>query len=174
MYKVTIPATETRVVEMDYIKYAKTKEEAEQIEMAFAGGYGISEYGVDEIEDVEVINSYNVDFMIDCVEIEEIKEEDNEEESGVTIKTKYKIGDKLFYCRDNKLLPIEIIGIKIECNKNNTSICYEVYGEDIQGYKSGMKYVSVCGKKVETQLFRSLDEYIEYVKNINKDIKGDK
>ena len=171
MFKVTIPATETRVVEMGYTKYAKTKEEAEKIAMAFTEGYGTTEYGVDEIEDIEVINSYNLDFMIDCVEIEELKEQNKEEELGTTIKTKYKIGDKLFYCRDNKLLPIEITGIKIECNKNKTSICYEVYGEDIQGYKSGMKYVSVCGEKVESNLFRTLDEYIEYVKSINEDIK---
>jgi len=171
MYKITIPATETRVVEMDYIKYAETKEEAEQIAMAFVEGCGVSKYVIDEIEDVEVVNSYNLDFMIDSIEIEEIKKENKKEYSGTTIKTRYRLGYKLFYCRDNKLLPVEITGIKIECHKNNTSICYEIYGEDIQGYKSGMKYVSVCGKKAETQLFRTLDEYIEYVKSVNKDIK---
>ena len=76
MYKVMIPAVETRVVTVNYVFNVDTKEEADSIIEAAKNNEDLSKIESGIIEDIEVINTPNVEYVIDDIDILEFEDSD--------------------------------------------------------------------------------------------------
>ena len=77
IYKVIVPAEETRKVAFNCIKYCNTKEEAEKVKEFIENDGYIGELQFDEYEDVDILDSWDWDiFYKDAIEIIEEVEND--------------------------------------------------------------------------------------------------
>jgi len=63
IYKVVVPAEETRRVLFNCIKYCDTQEEAEEVKKFIENDGYIGELQFDECEDIEVLDSWNWDYL---------------------------------------------------------------------------------------------------------------
>jgi len=76
MYKVMIPAVETRVVTVNYVFNADTKEEADSIIEAAKNNEDLSKIESGTVEDIEVIDTSDVDYIIDDIDVLEFEDDD--------------------------------------------------------------------------------------------------
>ena len=72
-YRVMLPAEEKRLVAINWIKYCDTKEEAQEIVECIKKEKCISEIDWDDWEDVDVIDSWDSEYLYEDVEIEEVR-----------------------------------------------------------------------------------------------------
>ena len=72
-YRVVLPAEEKRLVAINWIKYCDTKEEAQEIVEYIKKEKCMSEIDWDNWEDIEVIDSWDSEYLYGDIEIEQVR-----------------------------------------------------------------------------------------------------